>query len=465
MTSRYGVLVQCLHVCGCERSAYRYCQLGLELIPDDKALLATSNVIAAAVDQHFSKTRGKRQPGEDKIGPEDWPDEGMVRRERYPWSMHEPDRCSKETVDFLNAELAKVAPKLQVRVTELPNLSTEPRAAPTIKQLGIFAKEDIAPGTVVLEETSLLTANNRLQDALCDACSADLPDLATIISGSTTVVSCPDCQTVFCSQRCADLATTTYHPALCDQDVETIAKDVPPAEAANALYLLLLLRSIAMSETQSRHPLDLDAVKYIWGDYHTVPLDLAWRSHSRTSPNSTMDAFPRTLPFSFQHNVVLPFHMLTKMDVNIFTEHARYDVWVFNTLYAKFRGTASARLSGLGGRPVRGPEVSAVHPMWCLANHSCDPNVSWEWGGSIRFWTREQRVEWVRIEGGGEKRRVGEQGVANRTWSGLKKGEEVLNHYCDVELGVQARREWAAGSLGGACQCSRCVWESGEVED
>ena len=159
----------------------------------------------------------------------------------------------------------------------------------------------------------------------------------------------------------------------------------------------------------------------------------------------------KTLPFSFENNVRLPFHMLEKMDIDIYA-NPQYDVWVFNSLYAKFRGTASARLSGLGGRPARGPEVSAVHPMWCLANHSCDPNVTWDWGGSITFRARNHRKTWQNMSG--------ETKTARNP--GIKKGEEVLNHYCDVDLPVNDRREWAKGSLGGDCRCERCIWEAND---
>jgi hypothetical protein len=125
------------------------------------------------------------------------------------------------------------------------------------------------------------------------------------------------------------------------------------------------------------------------------------------------------------------------MDINIYETLADYDLWVINTLYAKFRGTASARKNPRDGRP----DMAAVHPFWCLANHDCDPNVSWEWGGRMMLTAREQRV----LEG-----RVG----------GLRKGEEVLSHYCDVSLPVQQRREWASGSLGGWCTCGRCRAEA-----
>ncbi|OAX81161.1 hypothetical protein ACJ72_04501 [Emergomyces africanus] len=137
------------------------------------------------------------------------------------------------------------------------------------------------------------------------------------------------------------------------------------------------------------------------------------------------------------------------MGLDPFTTLPLYDTWVLNTLYAKFRGTASGRLSTWDG----GPEVCAVHPLWCLANHSCDPNVRWEWGGEITFTVRrdDERVKWD-----GKKAVDGE-------WAGIKCGEEILNHYCDVGLGVRERREWAMGALGGACRCERCLWEEGQI--
>jgi hypothetical protein len=426
----YRKLAISLLLCGCLKSAYEFCTRGLNIAPEDEDLLFKKEQIQALA---------RRRLKVDEVDINDLPDQGLVRREVYPWNIHEPDRFSPETLDFLNAELFAVAAKCKVTVTELPTLietqsgAEEYTFSTTNKQLGLFAKDDIQPGEIVLDEYSVLTANNRLKESLCDACSTELPPL----DANSTVVGCPDCDdTMFCDGDCLARAES-YHPAVCDKDIDTIAKDPDPKETPNALYLLLLARALAMAETQERHPLDLTEVKYIWGDFlpsavNAVPVEPSLQGH----PPPIW-----TLPFSFSSNISGPLHILEKMDIDIFASIDRYDLWVFNSLYSKFRGTASARVNKRDGRV----EVAAVHPLWCLANHDCNPNVQWEWGGQMKLWCREKRI-------GGLP-------------GGIKAGDEILNHYCDIDLKVQARREWAKGSLGGWCMCERCRTEAAEEQN
>lgn len=263
---------------------------------------------------------------------------------------------------------------------------------PTCQQLGVFAREDIVPGEVVLREYSLLTANNRLKDSLCDACSCPLPPFGA----DNQPMSCDECRdTVFCSQHCHDEAQRRYHPAVCEKDVDAIAKDPDALEADETLYLLLLARVLALAAHQETHPLKVREVKFIWDDF--VPA----RSNDI---NVSLNAGPPsewTLPFSFKYNIETPLHLLEKMDIDIYAALAEYDLWVLNTLYAKFRGTASARKNPRDGRP----DVAAVHPYWCLANHDCDPNVTWDWGGRIVLWERKERVMGGHPGGSSKERR------------------------------------------------------------
>ncbi|KAI0195064.1 hypothetical protein EV127DRAFT_332566 [Xylaria flabelliformis] len=417
----FQILSLSLLLCGCLRSAYGFCERGLAVAPNNQELKNTMQYI---------RTVGERRTRGEIFGVHDLPEWGMVRREVYPWNDNEPDRFSDESLEFLNKELAEMAPKCCVKVAQLPILlgdasdTDDYEIIPTCNQLGVFAKEDIAPGEDVLVEYSLVTANNRLKDSVCDACSGELPPLGA----DSQAVNCPECHdTVFCNQFCFEKAQQLYHPAVCDKDVDSIAKDPEAREADETLHLLLLARVLAMAVHQNIHPLDVNQIKYIWGDF----VDSKSNEIS-LSPNA--GAPPEwTLPFSFKYNIETPLHILEKMDVNIYEALAYHDIWVFNTLYSKFRGTASARKNPRDGRP----DVAAVHPFWCLANHDCNPNVTWEWGGRMVLRARETRV------------------VGNAP-GGIRSGEEILNHYCDVNLPVQQRREWASGSLGGWCMCKRC---------
>lgn len=407
---------------------------------------------------------------DEDFNTEDLPDKGYVRREIYPWNMHETDRTTDDALQMLNEQMSKVSGDLEVKVTGLPMLSDqwtsgdstkspdEPTAVGTSQQLGVFARHDLAPGQEVLRERSLLTANARLHEPMCDACSALLNETAMGVNGTgnqaegpQAPVPCPDCDDIlFCSSECFDLAQSSYHPAVCGMDVETLSKDVPASRAADSLYTLLLYRALAMSQTQETHPLDLAEVKYIWGDFEATK-EVAIKHGD--PPNIRFRAQNRTLPFSFEDNIMAPLHMLEKMDIDIFASHNDIaELWVWNTLYAKFRGTASARISPRDGRP----EVAAVHPLWCLANHSCDPNVQWEWAGEICFTVRNRRKTWQRQSADDTTQKKEPSDAV------IKAGDEIWNHYVDIDLSVKERREWGAGALGGACQCERCRWEAFE---
>ena len=512
----YSVLVDSLLECGCLKSAMTFCNRGLAFDQHDKSLKYSREFIVQAGRCSTGNTELEISSAEIK----NLPNHGFARREIYPWNLHEPDRFSSETLQILNEKIARVAPRCEVRVTTLPLLGAQPLNShgdfALTRQLGLFAREDISPGEVFLQEKSLMTATNRLHDSLCDACGAILSDLLASRSPSSSssslswatlpgVVSCPECDdTLFCSQECFELAEASYHRATCGKEkVDSIAKDVPATETSRALYLLLLGRALAMGVAQEKHPLDLPELKYIWGDFSSLP---------STTITTKETIVQNRLPFDFDNNIALPLHILQALDVDIYSCLATVsDPWIFQTIYAKLRGTASAKISTgdsstssspwaeasanfastvvatagvsdpkqnqstsisgpvmvprLGKKrsaPI-GPDVAAVHSLWCLANHSCAPNVSWEWTrGEIRFWARPGPVvprttnhdDDDDDDGGGEnEERVEPQG------SMIRKDQEIFSHYCDISLSYTDRREWLIGCLGGTCMCPRCLTE------
>ena len=433
----YKILAQTLSECGDLSAAWDFTERGLKASPDQDTLRELREQILNRHRQ--SQLENDPMWDESAFHPRtDLPENGSARREIYPWNEHETDRFSDDSLAFLNAEIRSAAPKCEVRAVELPVLNTQAldQKLATITQLGIFATTDIRPDETVLLEPSVLTSSTGLFDPLCDACSSALPT----VDPDLPLPQCPDCDDiVFCSDACLRRAQNLYHPAVCGlPDFDIVAKDPSPFAASNALYTLLIARTLAMAETQNTHPLDLPQVKYLWGDF--------------TPPRSPVT---RTLPFSFETNIAQPLHLLSRLDKDPFTPETfgRYDTWVINTLLAKYRGVANAKMNARTGSP----EVAGVHWLWCLSNHSCAPNVKWAW---------EKGAMGSVARGPGDAVRWGADKDADAAWpGGLGKGDEVLTHYCDVELDVRRRREWAVGPLGGLCVCERCLWEDERLEE
>lgn len=333
----YLILVQSLVQCGCLRDAFEFRGRAIEHL---SSLDANFKEI---ISQLQNMDKGLDIPAEKMAT---LPGQGYARRVLYPWNEHEPDRKAPETLDLLNKRLETVAPNLEVKAVALPALHGESnieKEGEVSIQLGLFAKRDIQAGEIILRESSLLTATNRLHDDLCDACNGPLPDLSvpTEKERGERAVACASCDDIiFCSQKCHDEAQETYHGAICGQEgLDSIGKDVAdPKDKADYLYFLLLGRAIAMAATQDMHPLEMPEIKYIWGDFHDYHPD---------ADNESKEEY--SLPFSFQLNILQPTRLLEEMGLDPFTTLARYDTWILNTLYAKFRGTASGRLSTWDG--------------------------------------------------------------------------------------------------------------------
>ncbi|KAK6427640.1 hypothetical protein LTR95_015962, partial [Oleoguttula sp. CCFEE 5521] len=304
----YIELITCLLLCGDLKAAGVYMNMAFRMYCQCKPLLDLRSNLHAQVSQRLGKPF--HSLSKDERNPSDWPSRCLVRREVYPWNDVEPDRTSD--LDRINLLMSRVAPKLEVRRVTLPDLTGVAEEGAT-SQLGVFATQDISPGEVILDESSLLAVNNRLQDSLCDCCSSELPGIGT--PGFDAIETCPDCEACFCGESCLEIALDHYHPAVCGLELEASLADPRPEDAAENLYTSLLLRSLAASWTRERmHPLEMDEVRYIWGDFHTLNHGAQFRPVDPEKLGTAFAGFPRTLPWTFEQNLRLPLEMLQKMD-------------------------------------------------------------------------------------------------------------------------------------------------------
>jgi predicted RNA-binding Zn-ribbon protein involved in translation (DUF1610 family) len=392
------------------------------------------------------------------------------RREVYPWNIHEPaDRTSNASLREINSRLLDASDGcIEAKRTILPFMKTTDDAFNTTadnSQIGLFAARDLDSDETILREHSILTAIRPHDAPLCDACAGELPE-----DRGDTTFSCPGCGIPFCSLQCQNTALQSYHAP--NTDDETTDLGFPPAtspfcpgRSGNAdvhdigraessedpewdLYLLLVARCIMMSEKQNIHPLDLIETKWLWGDFNSVP-------DPATSKPTT------SLPFSLQHSLLYPHQFFTTLlssdpKFHPYSRHwlENYDHWILQTLYAKFRGVADARQSTWDGKA----EAAGVYGLWCLGNHSCGPNVHWDEkreGDTVgrRYVVRPREdMPWL------------EKAKDNGTGQGIKKGEQIWNHYTDVtEPDYRIRRARLREVLGGECMCERCVREEAEA--
>ena len=114
----YEILISCLIHCGCLRSAADFVNRALRAFPDASSLSSHREALQAKVREHTASDSNELE----LANIDEYPEKGAVRRELYPWNHHEPDRFSPDALQFLNEEMEQIAPKLEVKIAELPLL-------------------------------------------------------------------------------------------------------------------------------------------------------------------------------------------------------------------------------------------------------------------------------------------------------------------------------------------------------
>lgn len=116
---RYTLLVENLLLCDNLRSAYDFAVRRYNASHSERPLEELERRVKQRLQTYFEE-RGDEYPGDLRI--EDYPDRGLVRRELYPWNVHEPDRFLDASLEHLNKQMESIAPNLEVKIIELPDL-------------------------------------------------------------------------------------------------------------------------------------------------------------------------------------------------------------------------------------------------------------------------------------------------------------------------------------------------------
>lgn len=124
----YLTLVHNLLACSCLRSACEMCIQMLKKHPNLHDYAISQRALVELC--RWCDREGIPFDLEKSI--EEVSDAGSARRELYPWNCHEPDRFSNDALELLNTWMTQAAPKLEVKATELPVLSSETQYVPSM---------------------------------------------------------------------------------------------------------------------------------------------------------------------------------------------------------------------------------------------------------------------------------------------------------------------------------------------
>jgi hypothetical protein len=315
-------------------------------------------------------------------------DEGRMLRRSYPWMEARHARRSDELIQRVNEEF-KVNADENFQSKESPICEVRRHAfgrdpsgkKDTSDVLGIFATRDITKEEKILIDTTRTWG--------CNGPGKD-GDLGNLHGG----------------MGCLD----PLHPNDDSDDVELDLRWIRDIAGKQARNILLDVRMLmcCVQDGVDHHPLDHPLVARLTPTY---------------SENKVHD-------FDLQLDVVILNRALQKLGVDIFA-NAAFDTWVLFTIEARIDNNSCGD-----------PMTTSLNPLFCLFNHSCEPNVNW---------TTQEDHRTIVVKGARD----------------IKKGEQLFVEYdgfmADQPLENRRKRMWRW--LDGPCQCVRCVREERERMD
>lgn len=131
--------------------------------------------------------------------------------------------------------------------------------------------------------------------------------------------------------------------------------------------------------------------------------------------------------FKLHDNVITPVRILQTLGVDVFVD-PRFDSWAIQTLILRLQNNLAEFKWG-------GSIYSAIHPLFCMFNHDCDPSA---------IWRTPHPSSPVFV-------------FANRD---IKEGEEItVSYIAYLPSREEDRREMLRAQIGTMCRCARCIRE------
>ena len=310
-------------------------------------------------------------------------EEGRFRRRLYPWTNECHRKRSDKLLALINQEFANNAASALMDepycVVKRYAFDENTTGRETSDLLGVFAAHDIKEDEIiVIDRTRTWGCNG---------------------PGSGGGYS-----NLHGGRGCGD----PIHPNAESDDISLDLRWVRDEAGRQASSVLLNCRLLLCNiQDGIEHPLDHPLI-------------------TRLTPTYRED---RVHGFSLKTDIQIPNEALHRFGVDIFANQ-NYDTWVLLTIQARV-------LNNSCGDPI----AESLNPLFCLFNHSCEPNVQWTM-------TEDHRT------------------IKVRTKRDIKEGEQLLVEYDQFmeNQPLEVRRKRMRRWLDGPCQCTRCMREEKEQQ-
>ncbi|EME49410.1 hypothetical protein DOTSEDRAFT_76727 [Dothistroma septosporum NZE10] len=135
--------------------------------------------------------------------------------------------------------------------------------------------------------------------------------------------------------------------------------------------------------------------------------------------------------FSLENDIAVMNDFLQQIGIDIFANH-NYDTWTYFTIKARVENNSCSD-----------PNTAAVHHLFSLFNHSCEPNVSW-----FRRTEDHRTMHMV-------------------TTQDVSRGEQLFISYDGFmeDKPLEGRRKRFRRWINGPCQCTRCMREEAQARE